>query len=341
MEMKEKTSNLKKQLISSPRLHSVIRFDFRDSSIVECEIQDMNINKDEYNTYTCLDFLKNNDFHEYIKNINFYIPACTLSEEKENHLVEYLKKFQHEEDFFVFDYCGIINKKQEVCCEYNNNQIVKEKNLYKIRISLSKYDEMVKAVDKDDLLSKVKYQNNWNLVNLLAIKASYPFRMYNNNNFKDFEPIFDLISKDLSFLDALGLASIVMFRICSNSISPNFSFPSSPCFGHFDNAMDMLVITKRMGTTNTGLGNIIGNLKYSIFEYHKTNQKQMEIQNLASKIYSSIGMNTTSWKNYLDGTNPDFPQSTHFVSLMTNYKDYASRVKKQNKVFAQEFLKGK
>jgi len=52
-------------------------------------------------------------------------------------------------------------------------------------------------------------------------------------------------------------------------------------------------------------------------------------------------MNVASWKKYLAGTNPDFPQSTHFVSLMADYKDYVSRVKEQNKVFAQKFLKGK
>jgi len=335
MEMKEKTSNLEKQLISSPYLHSIIRFDFRDSKMTEEEIQDKDINKNEHYNYTCLDFLKHNDFHDYIENINFYIPACTLSEEKENHLVEYLKKFQHEEDFFAFDYCGIIDKKQEVYCDYNGTD-VKEKSFYKIRMSLSKYDEMVKAVDKDDLLSKVKYQNNWNLVNLLAIKASYPFRMYNNNNFKDFEPIFDLVSKDLPFLDALGLASIVMFRIQDGNISTNYAFPYSPCFGHFDNAMDILVITKRMGTTNAGLGNI-----QCIFEYHKTDKEQTDLQNLGTKMYNAINVNTTNWRKYLNGTNPDFPQSTHFVSLMTDYKDYVSRVKEQNKVFAQEFLKGK
>lgn len=338
MEMKEKTSNLEKQLISSPYLHSVIRFDFRDSEITESRINNNDINKNVHYNYTCLDFLKHNDFHEYIENINFYIPTCTLSEEKEKHLVDYLEKFKHEKDFFAFDYCGIINKKNEILCEYRD-EVVREKSFYKIRMSLSKYDDMVKAVDKDNLLSKVRYQNNWNLVNLLAIKASYPFRMYNNNNFKNFEPIFDLVNNDLSFLDALGLASLIMFQIHRNdaNMSSNYAFPYSPCYGHFDNTMDMLVMTKRMGTTNTGIGIIKSMLQHS---QHFTDE-QMKVQNLSDNILDKIYMNVTNWKKYLAGKNPDFPQSTHFTSLMTNYKDYVLRVKEQNKVFAQEFLKGK
>lgn len=336
--MKKKTSNLEKKLVSSPYLHSIIRFDFRNSETTEREIQNRDINKDEHYIHTCLDFLKHNDFHEYIENINFYIPACTLSEEKEKHLVDYLEKFKHEKDFFAFDYCGIINKKNEILYEYLD-EVVREKSFYKIRMSLSKYDEMVKAVDKDDLLSKVKSQNSWNIVNILAIKASYPFRMYNNNNFKDFEPIFDLVNNDLSFLDAFGLASLIMFQIHrnDNNMSLNYAFPYSPCYGHFDNAIDMLVMTKRMGTTNAGIGNINNILqptKYSTDE-------QMKTQNLGNNMFDETCMNATNWKKYLAGKNPNFPQSTHFTSLMTNYKDYVLRVKEQNKVFAQKFLKGK
>ena len=293
-----------------------------------------NFNKDTVYVGNCLDILKYHYVHDNIDAINFFIPTCILTEEQENRIEDYLKKFYNKEEFFIYEFCGKVSGYKTFSYQLGKygsiDNFDKKSEFYKISMKVKDYDDKIQSIDGKDITRFIK--RDWNLSLLLMLKASYIIRIYGNENFELFERFFDIMIKHFDFSESVGLASILLFAVKQENLSSNFAFPYQPSFAHFNNKEEMLLITQMTSSTNPYSSYFTGiNINHKDFDSITTLSINFHNKNRNRKMF---------WEDYANGkqTHSD-NEKLYFDELIEEYKDYIDIVKKTNAELYKIILK--